>query len=690
MAQAGDPWSLAPGLLFYSLAVFSFSRNVPAAAPSKPLSPRVEAFLFSLILVLAFALRFFRIDSLPSGLHPDQGLTGFCALRILHEGWRPFAEIFDFAVPEPLLFYQVAGWFGLAGSSFLKFHLLFIFLSLAAFPFVYWTCRQWAGQRTALFALFILAVMRWNWIEARNGYPSTQVPFYLFGALAFWLYWRKSGKKWAFYLSALFVGTGFYTYQAFKIVPLLMLIFALDEYFHQRKKSPKPFIQYFLIVLVLIAPLLMIMAQRGQIGHRESELFIGSKVVKEGSLKPLWDVWTGTALMFNRAGDPNPRHNIPGHRMLDDVTGVLFVLGAALLWRRRKEPGAFYPLVGFGVMSLTGLLSTDPAHSNRLVSLTPFVAFFAGSALVAFEATVKTAFKGVQKLPLLLVLAVLTGMTLQNSRTYFIEQAKNEYCWRSFDPAATEIGKTIERFWKDRFVYSYYFLIDPSYFQNLTVRFLAYDAKKKSLPFSLNGAVFNKFPAGEPLLFFLGEGKSGQIDFLNTLFPYSQDEKEVDRDGDKLKSPSGHIFLYGRYVQEERVAAFHGWDRGLKGNYINSNDWAARPLMTLRDPVLNFTSKHDFPFMSPPPFRIRWTGTLEVPSDGVYQFQCLTTDRVRFWLDGNGVMLENMIRLKAGMHPLKLEFEKDSGDTMALTLIWKKPGEEKWEVVPATAFGKIR
>jgi hypothetical protein len=26
---------------------------------------------------------------------------------------------------------------------------------------------------------------------------------------------------------------------------------------------------------------------------------------------------------------------------------------------------------------------------------------------------------------------------------------------------------------------------------------------------------------------------------------------------------------------------------------------------------------------------------------------------------------------------------------MVLHLVWKKPGEEKWEVVPASAFGKI-
>ncbi|HJT24120.1 MAG TPA: hypothetical protein VJ873_06055, partial [bacterium] len=147
LAQGDQTWTLLPGLLlfFYALAVLYPTFDVSKKKEELSLSLRWELFLLSLILLAAFFFRIYDIGSLPAGMHSDQGLTGLCALRILHEGWRPFGEVFDYRVPELLLFYQLAAWFGLVGSSYFTFHLFFILLSLASFPFVYWAARQWAG-----------------------------------------------------------------------------------------------------------------------------------------------------------------------------------------------------------------------------------------------------------------------------------------------------------------------------------------------------------------------------------------------------------------------------------------------------------------------------------------------------------------------------------------------------------------
>jgi hypothetical protein len=682
LAQAGQPYTLWLGLFFYAVAIWKFNLFIPTflTPKNRDFSPAVEGGLVALILALAFFFRIYRIDFIPSGMHVDQGLIGQCALRILHEGWRPFREVFDYEVPEIALFYQMAGWFGLVGSSYFTFHLFFALLALAAFPLIYWAIRQWAGQSTALLSLFLLAVMRWNWIEPRDGYPSIQVPFYLFGAVAFWFYGHRNGKRWALTISTLFVGAGFYTYQAFKIVPLLMAVFAIDEFLHQKKKSLKPFVLYFLLILALITPLLAVMAQRGNIGHREADLFIGSKVIQEGSLKPLWDVWTGTALMFNRTGDTNPRHNIPGHRMLDDITAVFFILGLALAWRRRKEPGFFYPLVGFGVMSLTGLLSTDPAHSNRLVSLTPFVAFFAGSALDFFRQAAKNSFKRTGLVALILALLLII-LTVQNAYTYFVEQANNEDCQNAFGVEQNYIGRNIEDSWKDFPGQDRYF-ITPTYFQNHTVDFLAYPARSSLFKFNLEDWAAGNIPGDKPILLYLEKGKSGVLGFLKTLYP---DLGLVEYPG----PPGQPLMDLCRIPIQDRTLS-KPWDRGLRGTYINSTDWSAQPVAIQSNPVLNFVSKYDFPFTNFPPFRIRWTGSLNVLKAGDYQFQVLTFDSGQLWLDGKPVPMGKPLRLTAKAHSLRLDFEKDGGDAMALHLVWKKPGESNWEVVPATAFGVIR
>ena len=685
LAQADQPWTLLPGLLLftYALAVLypTFGESGRKEKEPQSLSPRWEISLFVIILLTAFFFRIYDINSLPAGMHTDQGLTGLCALRILHEGWRPFGEVFDYQVPELLLFYQLAAWFGLVGSSYFTFHLFFILLSLASFPLVYWAIRQWAGPSTALLSLFILAVMRWNWIATRNGYPSIQVPFYLFGALAFWTYWVQSRKKWALLGSALFVGVGFYTYQAFKIVPLLMAAIAHCDYWGKKKKerSLKPYLLYFGVVLLLIAPLLAVMAQKGVLGHREADLFIGTKMAQEHSLKPLWDVWTGTLLMFNRAGDPNPRHNIPGHRMLDDVTAVFFILGLALAWRRRKEPAGLYPLLGFGGMLLTGLLSTDPAHSNRLVSLTPFVAYFAGSAFKFLWDSSKTAIKKKAVFWVLFIL-LLEGMTGLNAYAYFVEQANDKECRNAFGPEQSYIGRTIEdmqKSWPGQDC----FFIDPSYFKNHTVAFLTYPAKNFCFDFNLWDWSRGVVPKDKTVIFFLEKDKSGTAQFLKTLCP--------GLDFATYKEGGIPILFIGSAVAHQ-LPVVKPWNHGLKGEYLESSDWNAKPITIQTDPVLNFTSKFDFPFTQGPPFRIRWTGSLEISKSDDYQFQILTTDNAQLWLDGRSVVLEKNLRLTAGPHRLRLDFEKDSGDSLAVNFIWKEPGSDKWEIVPATAFGKLK
>lgn len=421
------------------------------------------------------------------------------------------------------------------------------------------------------------------------------------------------------------------------------------------------------------------MAQKGILGHREADLFIGTKIVQEHSLKPLWDVWTGTFLMFNRAGDENPRHNIPGHRMLDDITAVFFILGLVMVWRRRKEREGFYPLVGFGVMMLTGLLSTDPAHSNRLVSLTPFVAYFAGNSFEFLGSRAKAAIKK-KVLFWALILMVLEVMAGLNAYSYFIGQANNQECQTAFGVEQTYIGRTIEDMQK-QWPNLDCFFIDPSYFKNHTIAFLSYSAKDLCFPFNLGDWSKGLVPKDKTTVFFLEKDKTGAAEFLKTICPglgYAT-----------YKSGGDPALLVGS-VTPEKLAAMKPWDHGLKGLYLASSAWNAAPVTVQWDPVLNFTSKFDFPFTQPPPFRIRWTGILDIPQAGDYQFQVLTTDSGQLWLDGKAVPLAMPYRLTKGSHQLRLDFEKDSGDTLALNFIWKKPEDDKWEVVPATAFGKLK
>jgi hypothetical protein len=130
------------------------------------------------------------------------------------------------------------------------------------------------------------------------------------------------------------------------------------------------------------------------------------------------------------------------------------------------------------------------------------------------------------------------------------------------------------------------------------------------------------------------------------------------------------------------------WKRGLQGSYFQSIDWTGPPMASRVDPVLNFSSREDFPFTGPPPYRVRWSGRLEIKAPGPYEFVLVSTDPTQFWLDGRDVVPEKPVLLSRGFHSLRLELAKDDGYYMALHLLWKKP-DGTFEIVPAEAFGVL-
>jgi 4-amino-4-deoxy-L-arabinose transferase-like glycosyltransferase len=685
LAQAGSSWTLVPGIFFYGLSLWLLFRetkiNPKVSFPAfEPLSPKIEAAAFILILVLAFFLRVYRMDSMPAGMHTDQGLTGEYGLWIL-KGWRPFFEIYSLQVPELLLGYSLAAWFGLFGASYLSFHLFFIFLGLAAYPLVYWTFRQWAGPRTALLSLAVMAVMRWNWTAVRNCHPSSAVAFYLFGGLAFWLHWVLKDKKASLYLSALFLGLGFYSYQIFKAVPFLCLVLVIYELRHGFKK-PQRLALWGGIILAFALPLLAYFALNHTAGNREKDLFIGQAMADQHSLEPLWKEALSNILMFNRLGDMNPRHNLPGKRMLDDITGICFVLGLGWAWLRRKERAGFYPLAGFLLFMGVGWMTNDPANSNRLWILSAFTAYFAGLALEELGRRLAFLRKPAWVLPGL-GLVLLAAMTVQNASVYFIQMDRDPACQTAFGSEQTYIGRSVENLEKSA-PGKYRFFLPPLYVLNHTVKFLSDAAGADVVPFTLDDLAAGKLTPGKDAVFFLEEGKAGVLDFLKTLFPGGKE--------DRFSGPDGRTFVFRYEIQKEDLDSLKGWNRGIRGTYWYSQDFSGSPVTVKSDPLLNFTNKRDFPFTNPPPFTIRWRGSLDLPLAGPYQFEALTRDGAAVWVDGQkvsetGKTPEKAVNLAKGSHSLRVDFMKTGGDWMALHLIWKHPGSTQWEVVPATTFG---
>jgi hypothetical protein len=484
------------------------------------------------------------------------------------------------------------------------------------------------------------------------------------------------------------MGAGLYTYQAFKLVPFIFLIYAAFECFQNRKSVPLRWTVmaiYLLVVFILGMPLFHYFCEEKTLGNREREAFIGNAILEQKSLKPLWEVWTGNALMFNRTGDENARHNIPGHRMLDDVTGVLFVLGIGLALRRWRHRDAFYFIAGFFILALAGLLSNQPNNSNRLVVLTAFVAYFAGSFLEFIWNYLESLFPFRRKMIITMMCVVLVVITFLNIFTYFVEQANNEECRLSLGLEQLTVGQTIGDLQKEAPGQFHYF-ITPFYFENHVVRFLGYQGMAYSSSLDLTALAQGDFPKDKTAVFFLEQNKTAGFEFLKTLFPNGRETL--------LKNPEGHVLLYRYDVSAASLKQFKKWKQGLVGTYWNAPDMKNKPVLSRQDPVLNFTYKRDFPFENYPPFFILWKGRIRATGDGIYRIRLLTTDKALIRIDGKEVFntekpSEVATTLKKGFHLIRVEYQKIQGDSMSIHLVWMTPGQNQWEVVPPTAFGPV-
>lgn len=683
LAQSQVPWTLWVGLLLAAAALWQ-SRQIPAPLSDSGISLKKELAIFTLVFLLAAGAHFWRLDVFPAGLSMDLGEMGWCALRILHEGWRPLEEALQYQTPFLTDFYQLAAWFSIAGASLFSINLFFLLMSLVALPLLYLFFRKLAGSTTALTALLFMAVMRWQWIEARNPHPSCEAPLYVLAVATFLLVGFQNRKPLYLASAALVAGLGLYAYQSLKALPLLLLALALFEYFRfpqERKYHQRALLGSGLLLLVMALPLFHLIWTQNSFGRRESEVFILPALLAQKSPIPLLHSIAGTALMLNRRGDMDPFHNLPGHRMLDDFTGILFWIGLAMTWRWCKERQGAYPLIGLAVMALPGILTTEWWASQRYTGILPFVAYFAAVGAVGLWKAAASRLNNQRWILLPLSAVFLCTVVIQNSWAYFGLEAKDLRCQEAAGLEQTFIGNEINRMEKES-PGRYRYFVDPFFQHNPTVAFLGYQAHDRIVPFEASDWAQEKMPRDKDSAVFLAEGKSGTWLFLRALFPAGQ--------SGIFRNPDNQIGLYLDLVPLSELRKVNRWNRGLEGNYIQSAHWTDPPTARRFDPLLNFASREDFPFQGPPPYRARWLGRLEVKVPGGYEFNVLGPDSAQLWLDGKRVAVEKPLVLSKGSHSLRLEYEKDSGYYAALHLVWKKPDGSDWEVIPAETFGALR
>jgi 4-amino-4-deoxy-L-arabinose transferase-like glycosyltransferase len=639
--QNGDPAGISQGWKYFGWALLLF---IVALFPWKseeiqnaPVSPKLEKFLVGAVLLVAAFFRVYHLDQMPPGIFYDQGICGNITLQILHEHYRPFYPDNMFRL-FPVLMYALAGWFYIVKVSAFNFFLFFALMGTASLFFIYWTFKQLFGVRTALVSTYILAVMSWNVSFSRNGFPTIEVPFHMFGTLAFLLYGLNNRKRWPFVVASIFFAMGMYSYQAYRIFPVLLILFGIYEWFTRReriKENLRNLTVFGILFIVLSVPFFMSTIRNASTTWREQNYNIVAQMKEQHSFTPAYNMITRTAMMFNREGDSNERHNYPNHRMLDDITGALFILGLAYSITRLFQRQFFFAVIGFFVMCLPCLLSQDAAHANRLLGSTPFIALLATLPLIVLWDRVRFRWKRVGDIVFaLLLLEPMFLMGVQNYEFYFGKQAHfnglwTTSVWAGYCVSETRVGQTIAR---EGDKYDYF--LTPRYYDYPSINFLGYDQKKNIKKFLMPDDLSPlKADGTRGVYYVMMKEHEGLLRLLQQLYPHGIVQREKDLEGNTIVS----YFI----APKEDVQAARGLSGTVDGQAFHWPDYPNG---------LPIGGSH----------RITLKGCLFVDKASRYSFTSRQPNHIRVHIANRSVLPGTQLELARGYYSIEAEWNSTS------------------------------
>src|SRR5687768_12446094 len=149
--------------------------NQALASKLRPLTSNPDFFIVLGLTLLAAAVRIWRLDAVPPGLHGDEALTGLDALRIQREGWiGPYVGSALGQPTGPL--YWTALVLRVFGDGVFNVRLAMALVGIATVPVAYFAVRQMFDRQVAVIAAALLAVMTWHLAFSRTAFMVISWP----------------------------------------------------------------------------------------------------------------------------------------------------------------------------------------------------------------------------------------------------------------------------------------------------------------------------------------------------------------------------------------------------------------------------------------------------------------------------------------------------------------------------------
>lgn len=318
------------------------------------------------IMLIGMFYRFYKIDLIPLEMGCDPPHI-YNNIRLILR--REFLIFFpSHPGREGLFFYLAAPFCRVFGLNHTTIKMASGLIGVMTLPAIYLLGKELFNREVGLYAAFFLSISHWHVITTRVGLRFCTLPLVLVLMWYFLVRALKAQRRWFYALAGVALGVGFYTYNAFLVVPLMVVSILLISLITERGRVLRPRWENVLL-LALSAAYVLIPLMRYV--SEDPKMYIYRVATRVTSLEvaPPTDLLTtflsnvGKAfLMFNYRGDGGWAFNVPFSRQLGFSVAGFLVLGLAyLVWRWREGHNATVPLALI-VMLLPSILSLAFPH----------------------------------------------------------------------------------------------------------------------------------------------------------------------------------------------------------------------------------------------------------------------------------------------------------------------------------------
>ena len=451
------------------------------------------------LTVLAAAMRFYRLDLVPAGLHFDEAFNGLDSLALLHLPLNEWPIFFEGNSGRESLFIWLSGVaHALLGPSTWTARCVAALSGTLLTPALAWLGWQTAPmlgvrrrQQFSLWCATVILALLWSQIFSRFGVRAilfVVVQTLLWAAL--WRAWQRPPPAvGAWLITGFFAGLILYTYLPARLLPLVLLpLLATAAFAHiQRLRQHLPGIACGLpVALLVIAPLAVFFLQNqfAFSNRTEQVAVLESRAVLSNLSAAL--------RMFVLAGDLSSHNNLSARPALDPLLALPFLIGVGLTLFRFWKLGPIFLIAGMFTQLLPTVLSTNAPNFLRSIGVLPFIALFTALGAEFTVRFLERLRSGASWPAQAMVWAVFAASVVLTNWIYFGVWASTPELFYDFDEGFTKLVRQIvdER---DATIYvnTHGGVRHPAVFYLLT----QYDASarfydgEECLPVALTGAV---------------------------------------------------------------------------------------------------------------------------------------------------------------------------------------------------------